>query len=102
MGVSAVTFTATSIGLFNADYPGTALAAIVIGGGSTAGLYAVGLPSLWTTVSRATRRAAPMAAEILARLERLQPVHAALARPRQAGRRIGLDGKPKADSRTGD
>jgi hypothetical protein len=51
MGVSAVTFTATPIGLFNADYPGTALAAIVIGGGSTAGLYAVGLNE------RAIRRA---------------------------------------------
>lgn len=44
-------------------------------------------------VSRATRRAAPMADAVLARLERLQPVHTALARPPQVGRRIGLDSK---------
>ena len=47
-------------------------------------------------VSRATRRAAPMAAEILARLEALQPLHAALPALSQVGRRIGLDAKPRA------
>ena len=47
-------------------------------------------------VSRATRRAAPMAAEVLARLAALQPLHAALPTPSQAGRRIGLAAKPKA------
>ncbi len=41
-------------------------------------------------VSEATRRAAPMAAEILARLARIQKAHDALPRPAQAGRTIGL------------
>lgn len=44
-------------------------------------------------VSRATRRAAPMAPEVLARLQEIQTCHAALPRPPQAGRRIGLDAK---------
>ena len=41
-------------------------------------------------VSQATRRAAPMAPEVLARLGRIQAAHDALPRPPQAGRRIGL------------
>jgi acyl-CoA thioester hydrolase len=42
-------------------------------------------------VSRATRRGAPMAPEVLARLARIQRAHDALPRPPQAGRAIGLD-----------
>ena len=45
-------------------------------------------------VSRATRRAAPMASEILARLAAIQRAHDALPRPPQAGRAIGLRNKP--------
>lgn len=41
-------------------------------------------------VSRATRRAAPMAGAILARLAAVQRAHDALPRPPQAGRSIGL------------
>jgi acyl-CoA thioester hydrolase len=41
-------------------------------------------------VSEATRRAAPMAAEIIERLARIQAVHDELPLPPQAGRRIGL------------
>lgn len=46
-------------------------------------------------VSRATRRAAPMAPEILARLAAVQRAHAALPRPPQAGRAIGLANRPR-------
>jgi acyl-CoA thioester hydrolase len=45
-------------------------------------------------VSRATRRAAPMAPDILARLAAIQRAHDALPRPVQAGRAIGLGNKP--------
>ncbi len=45
-------------------------------------------------VSQATRRAAPMAPEILARLGAIQTAHDRLPRPAQAGRRIGLDTGP--------
>ena len=46
-------------------------------------------------VSQATRRAAPMAAEVLARLAEIQAAHDRLPRPPQAGRRIGLsEGRP--------
>ena len=45
-------------------------------------------------VSRATRRGAPMAPEILARLAAIQRAHDALPRPPQAGRAIGLSNKP--------
>ncbi len=45
-------------------------------------------------VSRETRRAAPMAPEILARLARLQVAHDRLPRPPQVGRRIGLAAVP--------
>jgi acyl-CoA thioester hydrolase len=41
-------------------------------------------------VSLATRRGAPMAGEVLARLARIQTAHDAHPRPAQAGRRIGL------------
>jgi acyl-CoA thioester hydrolase len=41
-------------------------------------------------VSQRTRRGAPMAPEILDRLGRIREAHAALPRPPQAGRRIGL------------
>jgi acyl-CoA thioester hydrolase len=40
-----------------------------------------------------TRRGAPMAAEVLARLAAIQTVHDALARPPQVGRSIGLTAK---------
>ena len=45
-------------------------------------------------VSQATRRAAPMAASVLARLAAIQAAHDALPRPPQAGRRIGLQTQP--------
>jgi len=45
-------------------------------------------------VSEATRRAAPMAPEVVARLDRIRAAHAGLPRPAQAGRRIGLDTPP--------
>jgi acyl-CoA thioester hydrolase len=45
-------------------------------------------------VSRVTRRAAPMAPEIIDRLARLAVTHAAGRRPSLAGRRIGLDVPP--------
>jgi len=45
-------------------------------------------------VSQATRRAAPMAASVLARLAAIQAAHDALPRPPQAGRRIGLTTPP--------
>jgi len=45
-------------------------------------------------VSRATRRGAPMAPMILARLAAIQRAHDALPRPPQAGRAIGLVNKP--------
>lgn len=45
-------------------------------------------------VSEATRRAAPMAPEILERLARIQAVHDALPRPAQVGRRMGLGAPP--------
>jgi len=45
-------------------------------------------------VSRATRRAAAMAPDILARLAAIQRAHDALPRPAQAGRAIGLTNKP--------
>jgi acyl-CoA thioester hydrolase len=46
-------------------------------------------------VSRATRRAAGMAPEILARLAAVQRAHDALPRPPQAGRAIGLANRPR-------
>ena len=45
-------------------------------------------------VSHATRRAARMAPEVLARLAAIQHAHDALPRPPQAGRAIGLGSKP--------
>lgn len=45
-------------------------------------------------VSGATRRAAPMAPEVLARLARIQAVHGRLPVPPQVGRRMGLDARP--------
>ena len=45
-------------------------------------------------VSRRTRRAAPMARDVLARLARIQTAHDALPRPPQVGRRLGLDARP--------
>lgn len=45
-------------------------------------------------VSEATRRAASMAPEILARLARIQKAHDALPRPLQVGRTIGLAARP--------
>lgn len=45
-------------------------------------------------VSRATRRGAPMAPELLERLEEVLHAHRALPRPWQVGRSIGLDAKP--------
>ena len=45
-------------------------------------------------VSQETRRAAPMAPEIVARLAAIQVAHDRLPRPPQAGRAIGLSAKP--------
>ena len=45
-------------------------------------------------VSEATRRGAPMAATILARIARVHAAHDVLPRPPQAGRHVGLDAKP--------
>jgi len=45
-------------------------------------------------VSAATRRAAPMAPQVLARLGRIQAAHDALPRPPHVGRRMGLDARP--------
>ena len=45
-------------------------------------------------VSHATRRAAPMAPEVLSRLAAIQRAHDALPRPPQAGRAIGLGNRP--------
>jgi len=45
-------------------------------------------------VSHTTRRAAPMAPEVLARLAAIQRAHDALPSPPQAGRAIGLRNKP--------
>ena len=45
-------------------------------------------------VDLATRRGAPMAPEIAARLAAIQAAHDALPRPPQAGRRIGLTQAP--------
>lgn len=47
-------------------------------------------------VSEETRRAAPMADGILARLQAIREAHAALAVPPQVGRVIGLRSKPAA------
>ena len=47
-------------------------------------------------VSGQTRRAAPMAPEILARLGRIKAAHQAIPRPAQIGRRLGLAGGPRA------
>ena len=44
-------------------------------------------------VNLATRRAAPMAAEVLARLAEILSVHETLPVPPQVGRRIGLDAR---------
>ena len=41
-----------------------------------------------------TRRGAPMAEEIVARLAAIQAAHDKVERPPQAGRRIGLDARP--------
>jgi len=45
-------------------------------------------------VSERTRRGAPMAPEILARLARIQKAHDARPRPPQVGRTIGLTNRP--------
>ena len=45
-------------------------------------------------VSLATRRAAPMAEDVLARLAEVLSEHETLPMPSQVGRRIGLDAKP--------
>jgi acyl-CoA thioester hydrolase len=45
-------------------------------------------------VSQATRRAAPMAPEILERLARIQAAHQTLPRPPQVGRVMGLANRP--------
>jgi hypothetical protein len=45
-------------------------------------------------VSAATRRAAPMAREVLDRLGEVMRRHEALPVPPQVGRRIGLDARP--------
>ncbi len=47
-------------------------------------------------VSEATRRSAPMAPAVLARLGRVQAAHDALPRPSQVGRVIGLASRPRS------
>lgn len=47
-------------------------------------------------VSEATRRSAPMAPAVLARLALIQVAHDTLPRPPQIGRVIGLDARPAA------
>jgi acyl-CoA thioester hydrolase len=47
-------------------------------------------------VSQATRRAAPMAPEVLVRLAKVQAAHDRLPRPAQVGRVIGLSRPPPA------
>lgn len=49
-------------------------------------------------VSARTRRGAPMAPPILARLARIQSAHDALPRPPQVGRTIGLAHRPATDA----
>jgi acyl-CoA thioester hydrolase len=44
-------------------------------------------------VSRTTRRSAPMAPEVLARLDAVMGLHEAVPIPAQVGRRMGLDAK---------
>lgn len=46
-------------------------------------------------VSQDTRRSAPMADEVLARLDDVLRAHASAPVPSQVGRRIGLDARPK-------
>lgn len=46
-------------------------------------------------VSGETRRGAPMAPPVLARLARIQSVHGTLPRPSQVGRVIGLANRPR-------
>jgi acyl-CoA thioester hydrolase len=46
-------------------------------------------------VSRATRRASPMAPDVLARLAAVQRAHDTLPRPPQAGRSVGLSNRPR-------
>jgi acyl-CoA thioester hydrolase len=46
-------------------------------------------------VSLATRRATPVAPEVLARLAAVQKAHDVLPRPPQAGRAIGLANRPR-------
>jgi acyl-CoA thioester hydrolase len=50
-------------------------------------------------VSLATRRGAPMAADVLVRLGHIQAAHDRLPRPAQAGRRIGLATRPEPSAR---
>jgi acyl-CoA thioester hydrolase len=57
---------------------------------ATAGYLAATNELMSLHVSEETRRAAPMAPDVLARLARVQAAHDALPRPPQVGRRIGL------------
>jgi acyl-CoA thioester hydrolase len=61
---------------------------------ATAGYLAATNELLSLHVSQDTRRAAPMAGEILARLAAIRAVHAGLPPAPQVGRRIGLARRP--------
>jgi acyl-CoA thioester hydrolase len=61
---------------------------------ATAGYLAATNELMSLHVSQATRRVAPMAAEVLERLARIQAAHDAHPRPPQAGRSIGLANRP--------
>ena len=61
---------------------------------ATAGYLASTNELMSLHVDLATRRGAPMAEEITARLAAIQAAHDALERPPQAGRRIGLATPP--------
>jgi acyl-CoA thioester hydrolase len=49
-------------------------------------------------VSQTTRRTAPIAPQVVSRLESLHIVHSRVAPPVAAGRRIGLDERPRNES----
>jgi acyl-CoA thioester hydrolase len=61
----------------------------------TEGYLAATIELMHLHVSRVTRRSAPMAPELIARLAAIRKVHEQLPIPPQVGRSIGLEAKPK-------